>query len=100
MPAARNMSSPYYEIYNNVRAKFERTGYIGKTRYNKWEGLADQRAHMIAKSYMDIRNKKKQEADNGALNYVYEYLEIENKKNWFNNEDYKHVHGYDYDPHK
>ena len=53
MGAASGMPKAYYEIYNNIKTKFEKTGKVAGKRYMRWEGPADQRAHMIAKSYVD-----------------------------------------------
>lgn len=95
MPAASGMPKVYYDVYNNIKAKFERNGgYIGKTKYLRWQGAADQRAHQIAKSYVDKRQSNKTLAD--KLDYYYQKSkEIEMNKS-FNHPDYKHVHSKEY----
>ena len=94
MPPAKNMPSKYYTIYNNLRNKFDKTGYVGRQKYIKWEGEADRKAHQIALSYIKSSNKKLID----DLDYFYKKTrDIEMNKS-FNHPDYIHVHGKEYDP--
>ena len=97
MGAAAGMPKVYYDVYNNIRANFEKTSKINGKVYSKWEGSADQRAHEIAKSIVDKRNRANKDLLD-ELNYYYKKVkEIELKKS-FEHPDYKHVHGEGYDP--
>ena len=96
MPASSGQPKFYYDIYNNIKAKFEKTGYIGKKKYDRWDGLADQRAHQIALSYVNKRNTRTNKDLIDDLDHYYKKSrEIELKKS-FEHPDYKHVHSKEY----
>ena len=92
MPAASGMPSAYYDIYNNIKAKFEKTGFVGKQKYDRWAGPADQKAHMIAKNYVDKRKRTNKELIDDLKYYYQKTLERES----FNHPDYKHIHSKEY----
>ena len=98
MGAASGMPKAYYEIYNNIKTKFEKTGKVAGKRYMRWEGPADQRAHMIAKSYVDGRTDKKNRTNQELLADLDRYYKKTRELETFNHPDYKHVHGNGYDP--
>lgn len=100
MSAASGMPKAYYDIYNNLKAKFEKTGKVAGRLYTKWDGPADQRAHMIALNYINkrgISKKNNQELIQSLGDYYKKTRELELERS-FNHPDYKHIHGNDYDP--
>lgn len=99
MPAQSGQPKAYYNIYNNIKNQWERTGKINNKKYDRWEGLADQRAHMIALSYIKNRYNKKARTNQELLDEL-EYFHKKNKelelKKSFEHPDYKHVHNKEY----
>lgn len=98
MPAAPGMPKAYYDIYNNIKAKFEETGKIAGKRYMKWAGPADQRAHVIAKSYVDRRSNKKARTNQELLADLEAYYKKAREIETFNHPDYRHIHGNGFNP--
>ena len=98
MGAAAGMSKVYYDVYNNIKANFEKTGRINGKAYSRWEGLADQRAHVIAKSYVKGRVDKKNRSNQDLLADLDKYYKKTREMETFNHPDYKHIHGNGYDP--
>lgn len=96
MGAASGMPKVYYDVYNNIKANFEKTGRINGKAYSKWEGLADQRAHAIAKSIANKRSRTNKDLLDELDYYYKKAKEVELKKS-FEHPDYKHVHSNEYD---
>lgn len=102
MPAG--MPKAYYEIMKNLKAKFEKTGKVGRKKYSYWddgrpEGNAVNHAHNIAQRIIKDRQKKKVNSNKELLDDLNDYLKKTRETQSFNHPDYKHVHN-NYDPDK
>lgn len=91
MPAG--MPKAYYEIMKNLKAKFEKTGKVGRKKYSIWDaghssGDAVHHAHNIAMRIIKDRTHKNKELLDDLEYYLKKSRDVES----FNHPDYKHVH--------
>lgn len=98
----------FLTILDNIRAQYEKTGKINGSKYDRWEH-AKPKAWQVANAIMRKRHPEYFKRTKSS------YMSRENKDilaalddyhrktrlyNSFNHPDYKHMHGFGYDPDK